>query len=159
VEIDPVTYLLEVDAIGRLKARYVRFLDTRQWDEFRRLFTDDAWFVSPSTGDGGVGPADFVEVVKNGWITRGSIHHVHSPEIELTETDSARATWSIITIHRPHDPQKLTEQVVHGYGYYDEQYRKEAGEWKISSLKLTLLREDLHTATTFRDAYGDPELP
>ena len=31
---------------------------------------------------------------------------------------------------------------IRGYGHYHEEYRKEAGKWHISKLKLTRLRVD-----------------
>lgn len=44
---DAATTLLEIEAIKQLKARYCRFLDTKQWDDWRALFTDD--FVSDTS--------------------------------------------------------------------------------------------------------------
>ena len=41
---DTATTLWEIEAIKQLKARYCRYLDTKQWDDWRTLFTDD--FVS-----------------------------------------------------------------------------------------------------------------
>jgi hypothetical protein len=32
--------------------------------------------------------------------------------------------------------------VLHGYGHYEEAYRKVDGDWRIHRLKLTRLRED-----------------
>ena len=36
--------LYEVEAIKQLKARYCRYLDTKDWDTWRTIFADD--FVS-----------------------------------------------------------------------------------------------------------------
>ena len=40
----PVDTLLAIEAIKQLKARYFRFMDVHDWDEFRTLFTEDALF-------------------------------------------------------------------------------------------------------------------
>src|SRR5205085_6201433 len=66
----------------------------------------------------------------------------HTPEIELTGPNAARGVWWMQTVHRPADVAEHGERVVHGYGYYEEEYRREAGGWRISFLRLTLLRED-----------------
>ncbi|POY23261.1 hypothetical protein C3469_22450, partial [Mycobacterium kansasii] len=44
---DTATTLWEMEAIKQLKARYCRYLDTKRWDDWRRLFTDD--FVSDTS--------------------------------------------------------------------------------------------------------------
>ena len=33
--------LVEIEAIKQLKARYFRFLDTKQWDAWKEIFTED----------------------------------------------------------------------------------------------------------------------
>jgi len=33
--------LAEIEAIKQLKARYFRLLDTKQWDAWREVFSDD----------------------------------------------------------------------------------------------------------------------
>ena len=38
--LDAATTLCEIEAIKQLKARYCRYLDTKQWDDWRQLFTE-----------------------------------------------------------------------------------------------------------------------
>ena len=45
------TALTDVESIKQLKARYCRYLDTKDWDRWRDLFTDD--FVGDTTDAGG----------------------------------------------------------------------------------------------------------
>ena len=97
---DDVRRLLELRALEQLKARYFRLLDTRDWDAFRGLFTADARFESPGTQGGSVGVDRFLEIVREGWITKGSMHHGHTPELELTGSDTARGTWWMQTVQR-----------------------------------------------------------
>ena len=37
----------DIEAIRQLKARYFRFVDTKQWDRWGDLFTEDAVFHVP----------------------------------------------------------------------------------------------------------------
>ncbi len=39
--LEPLQYLMNVDAIKSLKARYFRCLDTKDWDGWLDVFTDD----------------------------------------------------------------------------------------------------------------------
>ena len=41
------TALIDIESIKQLKARYCRYLDTKDWDRWRDLFTDD--FVGDTT--------------------------------------------------------------------------------------------------------------
>ena len=41
---------LDLDAIHQLKARYCRFIDTKQWDRLASVFTADARFEGLSCG-------------------------------------------------------------------------------------------------------------
>ena len=62
---DRLTELTEIEAIKQLKARYCRLLDTKQWDAWRELFTDD--FVSDTSPSGGTvitGADEFVDFVR-----------------------------------------------------------------------------------------------
>ena len=38
---DDAAALHEIEAIKQLKARYCRYLDDKDWDQWRRLFDDD----------------------------------------------------------------------------------------------------------------------
>ena len=48
---DDATALLEIEAIKQLKARYCRYLDTKDWQAWRSLFSDD--FLSDTSQAGG----------------------------------------------------------------------------------------------------------
>jgi hypothetical protein len=131
----------EVESIKQLKARYCRYLDTKDWESWRGLFADD--FVSDLGGVGGdviVGADQFVTYTRKtiGKQTQATVHQVHTPEIELTSPTTAHGIWALHDVVRLHPALTL-----HGYGYYDESYAKIDGQWRISSSKLTRLREDL----------------
>ena len=64
---DDATTLLEIEAIKQLKARYCRHLDTKDWQAWRSLFSDD--FVSDTSTAGGKvinGADEFVAFTRKG---------------------------------------------------------------------------------------------
>jgi hypothetical protein len=133
--------LLEIEAIKKLKARYFRLVDTKQWDEWRRLFAEDAVFHGAVEGARG-GPDPFVDYTRSHLEQAVTVHHGHMPEIELTSADTARGVWAMVDyVEFPSDG--TTDALLQrGYGHYEEEYRKIAGEWKISSWRLTRIRVD-----------------
>ena len=90
--------LEEVEAIKRLKYRYWRFLDLKQWDDLASLFAADA---TVAYGDGKytfTGVDSIMDFLRRslGWES-GSItlHHGHHPEIELLGDDAASGIWAL----------------------------------------------------------------
>lgn len=131
--------LLEIEAIKQVKARYCRYLDTKEWDAWRSLFTDD--FRSDTAQAGGkviVGADEFVAFTRRSLGDRATVHQVHAPEIELTSPTTARAVWAL------EDVVRLAPGVnLRGYGHYRESYALVGGQWLITASTLTRLREDV----------------
>ncbi|OBF18798.1 DUF4440 domain-containing protein [Mycobacterium kubicae] len=138
---DAATTLLEIEAIKQLKARYCRYLDTKRWDDWRQLFTDD--FVSDTTPAGGkqiTGADEFVAFVRSslGKASQPTAHQVHAPEITLTSPTTATGIWAL------EDVVRLGPAVnLNGRGHYHETYQKVDGQWLIKSSTMTRLREDV----------------
>jgi hypothetical protein len=131
--------LLEIEAIKQLKARYCRFLDTKDWTAWRGLFTDD--FFSDTSEAGGKkieGAEGFVAFVRKNLGDQPTVHQVHAPEIELTSATTARGVWALNDVVRLRPGLNLN-----GYGHYHETYEKSDGRWRIKSSKLTRLRTDI----------------
>lgn len=85
------TELIEIEEIKQLKARYCRYLDTKQWDSWRTIFTDD--FVSDTAESGGKlieGADEFVAFTRKSLRSQATVHQVHAPEIELRSATTAR---------------------------------------------------------------------
>ena len=135
------TALMEIESIKQLKARYCRYLDTKDWDSWRDVFTDD--FVGDTTDAGGgviVGVDEFMAYTRNtiGKPSQATVHQVHAPEIELTSATTARGIWAL------NDVVRLVPTLsLNGYGHYHETYEKIDGRWRIKTSKLTRLREDV----------------
>lgn len=141
----------EIEAIRRLKARYFRTLDTKDWQGFQDVFTEDAAIGPVDNGFSAEllelrpaadrqpvtssGIAGFVERVASNIGPLISTHHGHQPEIELTGEDEATGIWAMEDVLVwPADGYRLR-----GTGHYWETYRRVDGAWKIASLKLTRL--------------------
>ena len=140
---DAAATLLSIEAIKQLKARYCRYLDTKDWAAWRAIFADD--FVSDTSEAGGkliVGADDFVAFTRKGIgrPAQATAHQVHAPEIDLTSASTARGVWALQDVVRFGPGLSLV-----GYGHYHETYENIAGQWLIKSSKLTRLREDIVT--------------
>jgi hypothetical protein len=131
--------LLEIEAIKQLKARYCRYLDTKDWQAWRGIFADE--LLSDTSQAGGKvihGADDFVAFTRKGLGNRATAHQVHAPEIELTSATTARGIWALEDVVRLAPGLNLR-----GYGHYHETYEKTDGQWRITSSTLTRLREDI----------------
>jgi hypothetical protein len=136
-----VDSLYEIEAIKQLKARYCRYLDTKDWEAWRTIFADD--FVSDTSESGGdviVGADAFVRYTRGhiGKASQPTVHQVHAPEITLTSPTTATGVWALQDVVRLAPGLNLQ-----GYGHYHETYEKTDGRWYIKSSRLTRLREDI----------------
>jgi uncharacterized protein (TIGR02246 family) len=133
--------LAATEEIKQLKARYFRLMDTKQWEDWADVFTEDldAWIEGYS--DASVGRDAFVSSVSAMLADALTVHHGHMPEIEVTGPQTARGIWAMFDYVKFTSPERQVE--LKGYGHYHEEYRKGAdGRWRISSLKLHRLRVD-----------------
>ena len=132
----------DIEAIKQLKARYFRFMDTKQWSEMRQVFTDDVRVDTTQDGTEVVEGADaFVGPLSEILADVITVHHGHMPEIELTSDTTATGIWAM----EDHLwwPEDSPLRHLHGYGHYHETYRKGADGWRIASLTLTRLHREI----------------
>jgi uncharacterized protein (TIGR02246 family) len=128
----------DVEAIKRLKARYFRFMDTKQWEQWADVFTEDATVMaSPDPDETFRGRDEIVRKVSAALRGGTTVHHGHMPEIELTGPDTATGIWAM------YDYVDLPQLVLHGWGHYHEEYARQDGRWRIRRLRLTRLRLDI----------------
>ena len=68
------------------------------------------------------------------------------PEIVFLTSDSARAVWAMMDYCEWPTPIALPDapkaRGFSGYGYYEEEYRRIDGKWKIQFVRLTRQRVD-----------------
>lgn len=128
-------------AICELKARYCRCLDTKDWDGYAAVFTED--LVLDTTGSGGYrieGRDAAVAAVRGSVEAAITTHHVHSPEIRVNG-DEGTGVWAMQDRNIWPNGRKLL-----GFGHYHERYRRVRGEWKIAESRLTRLNMELSPA-------------
>ena len=124
---DRVRRLEEIDAIKRLKYKYVRCVDSKLWDDLAQCFIQEA-----TTSYGGkYSPAglaailDFLRKYNPPEVI--TMHHVHHPEIELTGAETARATWAL----QDYVISLKGDWSHFGTALYQDEYVKVDGQWKI----------------------------
>jgi len=144
--IDDHFYLLSLERIRQLKARYCRFIDTKQWARLPSLFTEDCRFEGLGSAPAGADVATFVAGVSARLQNTISVHHCHMPEIAMTGPNTARGIWAMDDYVEWQDGSPVKEAPGHrgfrGFGHYEEEYRSDSGEWRISFLRLARLRID-----------------
>lgn len=130
-------------AICEAKARYCRTMDTKDWDAYRDVFTEDYELdVSEGTGVPVIRGRDAaIAFVRRSIEKAITVHQVHLPEIDV-DGDEARAVWAMHDRVIYPDGPSLT-----GYGHYHERWVRRDGAWKIAALKLTRLHLDAKPAS------------
>ena len=135
----------ELEAIRQLKARYCRFLDAKDADGWRSVFSDDVVVqldmavstggADPMTALAAEGPGsrdNFVPMVLGSLENAATMHHCHTPEIAVTSPVTATGIWAMedwIIFGNGNE--------LHGAGHYHETYEKQDGTWRIRTLHLT----------------------
>ena len=136
--------LADLEAIRCLRARYCRYIDTKQWTRLRTLFADDARFEGFASAPSGSGPDAFVAGVAARLGEAISVHHCLMPDIVFVDADNARGVWAMTdylefpTAGRV--PGAPNARGLVGYGHYEEAYRRVGDAWQFAFLRLTRLR-------------------
>ncbi len=133
--------LVELEAIKRLKYRYVRLIDTKEWDELETLFLPDA---TATYGDGKYsfeGRDAIMEFLRESMASTNMLtsHKVHQPEIALLSPDRATATWALedVVIHLDYNLR------ISGAAFYSDEYTKVDGEWRIKHTGYERVYEEM----------------
>jgi SnoaL-like domain len=132
----------DLEQIKTIKHQYCRLADTKQWQEWVTLFTDD--YYAEMIGVPRFKRDDPVNVVQHGikdvvglWSTAlagiTTIHQVMMPEITLTGPTTAQGIWSL------HDILYMPTNRFEGWGHYHEDYVKIDGKWKFKKVRTTRL--------------------
>ncbi len=133
--------LVEIEAIKQVKYRYLRAVDTRDWDLLATTLTDDATSAYSSGKLSYQGRDAIIEFLRTSMPEKEMLtsHKVHHPEIELTGPDTATARWGL-------------EDVViilsagmnlRGAAYYEDQMVKVDGQWRIAHTGYRRLYEEM----------------
>jgi SnoaL-like domain len=150
----PTERLLAIDAIKQLKARYFRFVDTKDWEGVASLFAPDAQFerrgavnvLDPWTGawtpplpeepDVRSGRAEIVKMMRAAVGNMRTVHHGYMPEVEILDKVTARGIWAMSDEIR----DVSHRLVLRGSGHYHETYERDAEGWLIKSARITRIQ-------------------
>jgi len=138
--------LQEIEAIKRLKYKYVRCLDLKRWKEMEECFAEDA---TSAYGDGKYSYDGRDQIL--GFLRQAlghnmiSMHQVHHPEIELTSPTTATGIWALQDMVI----ETNANITIRGTAFYHDEYVKLGGQWKIKHIgyervfEETLARSDI----------------
>ena len=79
-----------------------------------------------------------IKKVVDGKVKLTTVHHAHTPEIELTSPITAKGIWAMEDLLWWQNGDVLEH--LRGFGHYHETYRKIEDRWFIQSRVLTRLR-------------------
>jgi hypothetical protein len=147
---DDIARLAAIEEIKVAKGRYLRLIDTRDYDALTDVLTVDMSFdatdairVTPVGGEP-EGPLGQVVSGRDAVIAffRESLagvtstHHGHCHEVTI---DSDTEAHGIVAMEDELRALDRKTRYTHGMGHYHERYRLEDGRWKIASIRLTRL--------------------
>jgi len=142
-----------IEEIKKLKARYFRCMDSKEWDNLAAVFAPDIAFDltqvnsvrHPKTGKWEppyAGPEQIyrgvdtvMTMIRSGLGELYSVHHGHMPEIDILSDTTARGIWAMEDTIWDLD-HKI---VLHGHGHYHETYERLARGWVIKTMRITRL--------------------
>ena len=134
-------------AICETKARYCRTLNSKDWDGYAQIFTED--LVLDTTPAGGYkihGRDAAIRAVRGSVEHANTAHQVHSPEIKI-DGDKADVIWAMQdrVVWSPERARERGNAGHTGYGQYHEQYvRCPDGKWRIARQTLTRFHVNVH---------------
>src|SRR5271163_4687182 len=126
-QVRAVHELQELEALRQLKARYCRFLDTKDVESWGAVFTPDVVVTldmavsvagaGPMTAPPLAGVDNFVPMVSGGLETVATKHHCHTPELTLDSATTATGIWAMEDLLIFADGREMF-----GAGHYHETY-------------------------------------
>ncbi|MGG6239416.1 nuclear transport factor 2 family protein [Nodosilinea sp. AN01ver1] len=132
--------LTALEDIRQAKARYCRFIDLKQWDNLKNLFTPTVnltfYGVQGELLYQFTDLQIFIDQTAAMLDNAQTIHQVHNPEIQLTSETTAQTIWSMEDwITYPEDVNGLFK-TLHGFGHYYETLEFRKGCWLTTTLSL-----------------------
>ena len=149
---DDLQKLVEIEAIKQLKARYQRAVDTKDWDLMASVLAPDAKSIYSDGKYAFEGRDAIVDFLSKslGNTAIVSMHHAHTPEIDVTSETTASGKWYLedfVVTALPSDGAP-DGTVLHGTGIYFDDYVKIDGEWFIQQTGYERIFEDIQPRGT-----------
>jgi len=131
-----------IELIKQLKARYFRFLDTRNLEGLQTVFTSDATasFIGGDYDFQLTGWEQLEAFYKKSFTGQNfGMHNGHHPEI-CVDGDTATGIWYLqdIFVSLEHN------MTIMGSALYEDEYRLEDGQWRIARTGYKRLWEEHH---------------
>jgi hypothetical protein len=139
--------LLAIEEIKALKARYFRTMDCKDWAGLEAVFAPDllADFREsvPERNEAllTVGAAKYVAGLAPILQHATTVHHGHTPEIEITSDTAATGIWAMED--KLWMPTGAPFRTLRGFGHYHETYVRIGEQWRIKTIRLTRLRVEI----------------
>jgi hypothetical protein len=132
-----IQQLEDIEAIKQLKARWWFACDTRALDDMRACYHELDFLID----FGFIGQFrdmhEFIKMFEELACDPSHIdmHHGMAPEITITSESTAKGRWRMR--FQLLETEKQMVQMMHGY--YEDEYIKVNGKWKMSLSKYTIL--------------------
>lgn len=126
--------LEDIEAIRQLKARYLWCCDRKDPAGMRACFADGPVHIDY----GAIGTFDRADALAKVFTEIGchdhmvELHHGMNPQIEVLDATRARGTWSLHYFLVNTQTRGATQLA----GYYEDEYRKDGGAWRIVSTRF-----------------------
>jgi hypothetical protein len=133
--------LYEFEQIRQLKYRYFRAIDTHDWTLLEQCLTEDCEARLYGGRYAYDGRDAFVSSLREliGKPTFLTMHHGHHPELTLVSADHACGVWFL----QDHAINLEEDYLLHGTAFYDDQYVKQDGVWRIHATRHERLFESV----------------
>ncbi|MDC5696524.1 nuclear transport factor 2 family protein [Intrasporangium calvum] len=134
-------------AVSDLKARYFQYLDNKQWDRLRELYTPDATFEGYAFDDA-ASAEEFIGTVSAFLKDVRSQHQGFMPRF-TSIGDHVRGIWSMHDYLTWEPGSRIYKGIelpgmygLRGYGYYEDEYAPTDEGWRICFSRLVRTRID-----------------
>ncbi len=130
-----IRVLEDIEAIRNLKAKWWYSIDHKLWDEVGNCVAEDVVLHNPSyyTIEGRKTLVEFLKKRLDAAIV--TVHQGHHHEIEIMSETTARAKWAV----RDQIVDSKANTVFKGRYYYDDDFVKENGRWKLQRMTLNYI--------------------
>jgi len=128
---------VEIEEIKNLRMKYSHYTDTLQKEKLMEIFSEDyvmeteASFTQPAMDKAAL--SAYVDELFGRHAPHEMFHAVSTPKIELIDETHAAGVWYLL------DYDVHYEQILRLIGTYNDQYRKEDGQWKIARTTLQVM--------------------
>lgn len=143
VDADALQQLLDIEEIKKVKSRYFRLMDYKNWDELMDVFHPDFRYemIDPEQGRTALleepGREKYIEALKAALDQSTTTHHGHMMEVNLIDGENAEcftALNDVVDLYKWGISQE-------GWAHYYETYKKcEDGKWRIYRMSIRYIR-------------------